>query len=137
MSTVLPPITLSSLDVERIERLLEDKAFQDFPGREQIEAEIDRANVVDSKEIPDGVVTMNSRVRFVDEDSGREFELELVYPRDAGGEGRVSVFAPVGSALLGLAVGQSINWPLPGGRTGKLRIVAVVYQPEAAGDYFR
>ena len=137
MSTTLPPITLSSLDVERIERLLEDAAFRNFPGREQIEAEIDRANVVDSKDIPEGVVTMNSRVRFIDEDIGREFELELVYPRDAGSEGRVSVFAPVGSALLGLAVGQSISWPLPGGRAGKLRIVDVIYQPEAAGEYFR
>ena len=80
---------------------------------------------------------MNSRVRFVEEDSGREYELELVYPRDARGEGKVSVFAPVGSALLGVAVGQSIAWPLPGGRTGKLRIVAVTYQPEASGEYFR
>ncbi len=133
----LPPITLSSLDVERIERLLEEPAFRDFPGREQIESEIDRASVVDPKDIPDGVVTMNSRVRFVEEDSGREYELELVYPRDARGEGKVSVFAPVGSALLGVAVGQSIAWPLPGGRTGKLRIVAVTYQPEASGEYFR
>lgn len=133
----LPPITLSSLDVERIERLLEDAAFRDFPGREQIEAEIARAVVVDPTDIPKGVVTMNSRVKFVEEDSGRDYELELVYPRDAKGEGRVSVFAPVGSALLGLTVGQSIGWPLPGGRTGKLRITAVTYQPEAAGDYFR
>ena len=137
MNTALPPITLSTLDVERIERLLEDSAFQDFPGREQIEAEIDRAVVVDPKDIPDGVVTMNSRVKFVEEDSGREYELELVYPRDARGEGKVSVFAPVGSALLGLAIGQSIAWPLPGGRTGRLRIIAVTYQPEAAGEYFR
>lgn len=132
-----PSITLSSLDVERIERLLEDAAYRDFPGREQIEAEIDRATVVDPKDIPQGVVTMNSRVRFKEEDSGREHELELVYPRDASGEGRISVFAPVGSALLGLAVGESIEWPLPGGRTGRLRIIDVIYQPEAAGEYFR
>lgn len=137
MNTALPPITLSSLDVERIEALLEDAAFRDFPGREQLEAELDRAQVMDPKDIPDGVVTMNSRVRFVEEDSGREYDLELVYPRDAKGEGRVSIFAPVGSALLGLSVGQTINWPLPGGRNGKLRIVGVTYQPEAAGEYFR
>ena len=137
MNTALPPITLSSLDVERIERLLEDAAFRAFPGRDQLEAEIGRAQVVDPKEIPAGIVTMNSRVRFAEEDSGREHELELVYPRDAHGEGKVSVFAPVGSALLGLSIGQDIAWPLPGGRTGRLRIIAVTYQPEAAGEYFR
>src|SRR5690606_11785341 len=98
MNSALPPITLSSLDVERIERLLEDPAFKDFPGREQIETDIWRATVADPKDVPQGVVTMNSRVRFVDEDNGRGHELELVSPRDASGEGRVSVFAPVGSA---------------------------------------
>lgn len=137
MNSTLPPITLSALDVERIERLLESPAFRDFPGREQLEAEIDRAEVVEPQEIPVGVVTMNSRVSFIEEDSGREYELELVYPRDANTEGRVSIFAPVGSALLGLSVGQRIAWPLPGGRMGNIRITKVSYQPEAAGEYFR
>src|SRR5690606_11588828 len=107
----LPPITLSSVDVERIETLLESPAFRQFPAREALEAELERAEVVDPGEIPVGVVTMNSRVRFVEEDSGREHEVELVYPGTAGAEGRVSVFAPVGSALLGLSVGQRIDWP--------------------------
>src|SRR5690606_41410655 len=83
MEKALPPITLSSLDVERIERLLEDPAFRDFPVREQIETEIGRANVVDPHEIPARVVTMYSWDRYVDEDSGREYERELVNPRDA------------------------------------------------------
>lgn len=137
MNSPLPPITLSSLDVERIERLLDTPAFRNFPGREQLEAEIDRAEVVNPEDIPAGIVTMNSRVSFIEEDSGREYELELVYPRDANTEGRISIFAPVGSALLGLTVGQSIAWPLPGGRLGNIRITNVSYQPEAAGEYFR
>jgi regulator of nucleoside diphosphate kinase len=69
----------------------------------------------------------------VDEMSGKEFELTLVYPDDAHiTHGAVSVLAPVGSALLGLSVGQSIEWPLPGGRKMNLRVLEVTYQPEAA-----
>ena len=86
------------------------------------------AVVVEPTKIPPDVVTMNSRVRFEDLDTG-------VYPKDADvNEGRVSVLAPVGSALLGLSVGQSIQWPLPGEKNRHLRVVSVTYQPEAAGD---
>jgi regulator of nucleoside diphosphate kinase len=78
---------------------------------------------------------MNSRVRFEDLDSGEQLEVTLVYPRDADvDQSKVSVLAPVGSALLGLSVGQSISWPLPGGKSRHLRVVGVTYQPEAAGD---
>jgi regulator of nucleoside diphosphate kinase len=78
---------------------------------------------------------MNSRVRFVDEESNRESEVTLVFPGQADVESdRISVLAPVGSALLGLSVGDSIHWPLPNARTRQLRVIAVTYQPEAAGD---
>src|SRR3546814_8305637 len=67
--------------------------------------------------MPGDVISMNSTARFLDENSGEERELTLVYPRDATGEpGRVSILAPVGSALLGLRVGQSIDWPMSGNR---------------------
>jgi len=59
--------------------------------------------------------------------------LTLVYPQDNGPE-RVSILAPVGAALLGLSVGQSIDWPAPNGKTLKLEILAVEYQPEANGE---
>jgi len=58
-------------------------------------------------------------------------------PQDAGGEGCVSVLAPVGTALLGLSVGQHIDWAAPGGKVLKLMLLAVEYQPEAAGEYSR
>jgi regulator of nucleoside diphosphate kinase len=78
---------------------------------------------------------MNSRVRFVDEGSGVESEITLVFPGQADVESnRISVLAPVGSALLGLSVGDTIDWPLPTGRSRRLRVVAITYQPEAAGD---
>ena len=60
-----------------------------------------------------------------------------VTPEDAGGEGKVSILAPVGSALLGLSVGQHIDWPAPGGKQLKLTLLEVEYQPEAAGEYDR
>ncbi|MCY1496523.1 Regulator of nucleoside diphosphate kinase [compost metagenome] len=88
-------------------------------------------------EVPAGVVTMNSRVHCRDDNSGKEYHLTLVYPEHAGTEGTVSILAPVGSALLGLSVGQHIDWPAPGGKTLKLTLLAVEYQPEAAGEYQR
>jgi regulator of nucleoside diphosphate kinase len=100
-----------------------------------LEEELGHAVVVDSTTVPSDVVTMNSRVWFEDLDTGEQLEITLVYPSDADvDQGKVSVLAPVGSALLGLSVGQSIEWPLPGGKSRQLRVVSVNYQPEAAGD---
>jgi regulator of nucleoside diphosphate kinase len=78
---------------------------------------------------------MNSTVRFTIAEEG-EFRLTLVYPKDVGGEyERISVLAPVGRALLGLAVGETMEWPLPASQAKRLRVVEVVYQPEQAGDF--
>lgn len=106
------------------------------PWAEALEEELGRANVISQKEIPNTIVTMNSKVKFMDESTGSESEVTLVYPRNAKlEEGRISILAPVGIALLGLSVGQSIDWKMPNGATKKLKVQAVVYQPEAAGQY--
>jgi len=131
-----PPILVSSLDLERIETLL-DASPRDDAAASALRAELARADVVAPAEMPADVVTMNSRVRMVDVDSGAASEVTLVYPRDADADaGRVSVLAPVGSAILGLRVGQVMDWPMPGGRR-RLRIDAIRYQPEAAGELHR
>ncbi|MCY1394516.1 Regulator of nucleoside diphosphate kinase [compost metagenome] len=78
---------------------------------------------------------MNSRVHCREEGSGKDYHLTLVYPKDAGGEGKVSILAPIGCALLGLSVGEQIDWPAPGGKKLKLTLIEVEYQPEAAGEY--
>lgn len=137
MAEQQPPIVVSSLDLERLERILESGQFRSMPGIDALRHELDRATIVEPGDMPRGVVTMNSRVRFVDDSSGSEFELTLVYPEASGQAGTVSVLAPVGSALLGLSVGQSISWQVPGGRRLQLRILDVVYQPEAEGDLHR
>ena len=105
---------------------------------EALEAELDRAEVVAPADVPADVVTMNSRVRFADADTGEEQEATLVYPADANvKESRISVLAPIGAALLGLSIGQFIEWPVPSGATKRLRVVSVLYQPEAAGEFDR
>jgi regulator of nucleoside diphosphate kinase len=133
-SQTSPAIILSRLDLERIEALLER---DDAPQAEALRAELDRAEVREPRDMPADVITMNSTARFVDEASGDEHEMTLVYPRDAGAPGTVSVLAPVGSALLGLRVGQSIDWSGPGGRPLRLRVLAVAWQPEAAREFHR
>lgn len=132
-----PKITLSSVDAERIEALLESLPGS-FPGRDELETELDRADVVEPGEVPPTVVTMNSTVRFRVESSNQEFELTLVYPKDADGSaGKISLLAPVGSALLGLSQGDEIEWPRPGGGTMRVAIEEVTYQPERAGELHR
>ncbi len=109
-----------------------------FPNREDLQAELGRANIVEPAEMPPDVVTMNSTVTFRIESSGKDFSLTLVYPGDIGdGAEKVSILAPVGSALLGLREGDEISWPGPGGGLLQVRILKVVYQPERAGQFQR
>ena len=78
---------------------------------------------------------MNSRVALVDPQSGQEHRYSLVFPADANAaEGRISVLAPLGTALLGASRGQTVEWSA-GGNLRRLRIEEILYQPEAAGDY--
>lgn len=131
-----PNIILSSLDMERIEALLE-KQTTPFPGRDALEAELDRADVFDPKDMPPNVVTMNSTVRFTLLESGKSNTLTLVYPKEMDGSGdKVSVFAPVGIALLGLSVGDEFQMSSPTGQV-TVRVDAIEFQPENAGELHR
>ncbi|MCF7981769.1 MAG: nucleoside diphosphate kinase regulator [Pseudomonadales bacterium] len=133
-----PKIIITERDVERLEKLLDSLPAKAFPGKAELEMEIGRAKIVDSKKIPASVVTMNSRVKFKVSSSNEEFCLTLVYPKDVNEKGdTISILAPVGSALLGLSQGDEISWPKPGGGMLKVRIEEVIYQPERSGDYHR
>ena len=131
----LPPIYLTQDDLDRLLDLLEAYASGSGGRRfDKLENELVRAVVVPRDRIPNDVVTMNSRVEFEDETNGERHEFTLVYPKDADiSVGRISILAPVGTALLGLSVGQSIDWELPNGQKRRYRVIAVPYQPEAAG----
>lgn len=128
----LPQLYLTQDDMDRLLKLVE---AQPGKGLEKLERELVRANVVPREEIPEDVVTMNSRVIFENETTGGRREVTLVYPGNADIDaGRISVLVPIGTALLGLRVGQSIDWELPGGKSQRYRIVDVPFQPEAAGE---
>lgn len=132
-----PALVLSRLDCERLEALL-DQPAQAGPAFDALRDELSRAELREPRDMPADAITMNSTARFRDEATGEEREMTLVYPRDADGSpDKVSILAPVGSALLGLRTGQSIEWPVPGGRSTRLVVLAVRYQPEAAGEYHR
>jgi regulator of nucleoside diphosphate kinase len=129
-----PEITVTTDDLDRLEGLLGELRGGAPEIADGLRAELDRAHIVEPQDVPRDVVTMNSTVRFTEEDSGKEFERTLCYPHEAtGGTDKVSILAPLGSALLGLSVGQSIDWPVPGGRTTRIRILDVVSQPGRAG----
>jgi regulator of nucleoside diphosphate kinase len=131
-------IVLTSRDFDRLEALLDSLPANAFPGKATLEAELHRAEVVAPEEIPANVVTMNSTVHFKIADSGEDFRLTLVYPKDVDGEAdRISVLAPVGSALLGLSVDDELEWPRPGGGVLTVRVVDVLYQPERSGELHR
>ncbi|MGH8312559.1 MAG: nucleoside diphosphate kinase regulator [Gammaproteobacteria bacterium] len=127
-----PKIFVTELDFDRLEQLLDSPEVRKLPGIESLWQELHRAQVVPADRIPANVVTMNSTVRFEDESAGTAHQLTLVYPRDVDGSGsKVSITAPVGNALIGLSVGQTIEWQVPGGRKIRLKVLEVLHQPEA------
>lgn len=102
---------------------------------ESLRNELDRAHVVEPRGIPRDIVTMNSQVRIEDMDTGDENVYTLVFPSEARiAERKVSILAPIGTAMLGCRVGDTVDWPVPAG-TLKVRIKNILYQPEAAGHY--
>lgn len=132
-----PAITISTLDADRLYTLIESVPTN-ITGLQELEAELDRANIVEPTEVPNNIITMNSTVDFIVESTQEEFVLTLVYPKDIDQSGeKISILAPVGSALLGLAQGDVIEWPRPGGGLIKVLIKEVTYQPERAGELHR
>ena len=101
-------------------------------------AELENAEIVAAGRVPPDVVTMNSRVSFEDATTGESREITIVFPQDADvPQGKVSVLAPVGTALLGLTEGESIVWPFPDGGSRCLRVLEITFQPEANASLAR
>ena len=131
-------IYITDFDRERLYSLINNNRLASSRIRaqvEKLEEELEKAVVVEPENIPADVVTMNTKLRLRDEQSGEERILSLVFPSDADFEkNRISVLAPVGTALLGYRVGDLIEWEVPSG-TKTFRIIETIYQPEAAGHY--
>lgn len=136
--TNTPDIIISSLDLERLEALLDSDSVNDVLAKLKLEEELERATVVDSRHIPENVVSMNSTIQLSISSSEAPFYLTLVYPKDVKEDGStLSIFSPIGTTLLGMKQGDEIYWPNPGGKNIKVRIENIQYQPERAGDYHR
>ena len=129
-----PAITVTRLDMQRLEQMLDNLDDYDAAA-EALEAELARANFVGHTEIANDIVTMNSKAHFHEASTATDYQLTLTYPEQGGGAGNVSVLAPIGTALLGLSVRQSIDWQTAKGKTLKLTLTKVEYQPEAQGDF--
>ncbi len=125
-----PEIIVSSHDLDRLEGLLATPAARNRADLKGLREELDRAEIREPGDMPADVITMNSRFRIRELPSGREREMTLVWPGDRSHpEDSISVFTPAGSALLGLSVGQIIDWPTVEGREVRLEVLEVVSQP--------
>lgn len=106
------------------------------PGLEAallLSAALRTAVVVPPEHVPRDIVTMRSRLVLKDVLTAERHEVALVYPEEQH-DGTVSVLSPLGVALLGLSEGALVAWPRRGGRSAVLRVEAILYQPEAAGE---
>ena len=129
-STADGAIRITALDQARLRNLI---AIEPASSVFELEHEIERALVVDPRHVPHDVVTMNSRALLQLDDA--EVEVALVYPEEADERaGKLSVSTSIGTAILGCRQGDALDWRI-GGRTSRIRIASVLYQPEAAGDF--
>ena len=131
-------IYITEYDLERLRELIDEARRLDRRGSEyldSLDAELARGIVVAPKEVPADVITMNSTLHLLDLDTGEEMVYTLVFPQDADiTQSKISVLAPIGTAMLGYRVGDTFTWAVPDG-VRRLQVKDVLYQPEAAGDY--
>jgi regulator of nucleoside diphosphate kinase len=132
-------IYITEFDMKRLKGLIKfaeerwDKRV--VQNLEELDDELDRAEIVKPEEIPVDIITMNSTFRLRDLDTGEDVIYTLVFPAKAdSAKGKISILAPVGTAVLGYRVGDTVEWEVPGGLK-RLRVEEVLYQPEAEGDY--
>lgn len=135
--TTKKTIRITKQDYEKLMLLINKVPFHS-EQRSKLDGlceELDRAEVVDPKDIPNNVVTMNSQIDVESVESGKVMTLQLVYPDDAEiKEQKISIFSPIGTAIIGYEVGDVIDWPVPSG-TKKFKITNIRYQPESSGDF--
>jgi regulator of nucleoside diphosphate kinase len=131
-----PAICITASDAQRLYPLVESRKS----ARDDLRAllvELKLARVVPSREVPPDVITMNSKARLRDLGTGEELVYTLAFPQNAAVEhGRISVLAPLGTAMLGRRAGEEFEWEVPDGPV-RLRIEEVLYQPESAGALHR
>lgn len=132
MSAGRPAIFVAEDDARRLAFLLDRTGAHDSTHLRELRDELERAIIVGPREIPPGVITMNSVATVVDLTGGSRREITLVYPHEAEpASGKISVLAPLGTALLGYREGDEVEWLMPGGMR-RLRIESVRGPDETA-----
>jgi len=131
-------IYITEQDSTRLRELISvarDFAKEDEKYLRDLEDELNKGKIVKSQDIPPDIITMNSKVYLKNLDTKEEMTYQLVFPEHADfSQGRVSILAPIGTALLGYSVGDIIEWKVPAGIV-RLKVEKILYQPEAVGDY--
>jgi regulator of nucleoside diphosphate kinase len=133
-------IHISSRDKDLLEDLLAEVEASTSPGRGDLKAlrgELERAIVVQPANVPEDVITMNSRAEMFDLETGETVIFTLVFPSQANvDEEKISVLAPIGAGMLGYRLNDEFEWNVPGGLR-RMRVTRIHYQPEAAGEFDR
>ncbi len=132
-------IWITQTDLERLGNLIglvrNQQVRQLFSYIERLEEKLEFAEVAASENIPSNVITMRSKARLKDLDSGEETVYSLVFPTEAESEeGKLSILSPLATAILGCQLGDTVEFQAPS-RLRRLKILEILYQPEAAGDY--
>ena len=132
-----PSIFITTKDAEKLQKLIREAYHSEYRGSDylkKLSEEMEKASVVNPGEIPADVITLNSTARLVDQEANEQMVYTLVFPEDADvAQGKISVLAPIGTAMLGYKTGDTFEWDTPGGKR-RLRVKEILYQPEAAGD---
>lgn len=133
-----PSIYITKTDQEKLRDLIQKAQYSEYRGSaylKMLAGELDKAQVVDPQQIPPDVITINSTVQLVDQETNDEMIYSLVFPDEADvSKGKISILAPIGTAMLGYRVGDIFEWDTPGGKR-KIRVIKILFQPEASGDY--
>lgn len=126
---------LTELDLARLEKCAAEPGAA--PARQlMLDELLERAEIVDAREVAANVVTMNSQVTLTSERTGEPVTWTVVYPANASvDDGRLNVFSPAGLALLGAKRGDKVRFTPPSGETETLKITRILFQPEAADDF--
>lgn len=134
-----PTIYITETDRDRLVNLIElardqdDRANLVYVGK--LEDELEYADVVSSDDVPPDVITMRSTIKLKDLDTGEEKVYSIVFPSEANfDEGKISILAPLATALLGYKRGDTVEFAAPA-RLRRLQILEILYQPESSGDY--
>jgi regulator of nucleoside diphosphate kinase len=132
-----PSIFITTKDAEKLRKLIREAYHSDYRGSDYLKdlaGEIEKASVMQPDQIPADVITLNSTARLVDQETHEEMVYTLVFPEDADpSQGKISILAPIGTAMLGYKTGDTFEWDTPGGKR-TIRVKEILYQPESAGD---